>query len=179
MDVVQPSPRTNDRAQKHLSPDHMTKHQIDALNKKLGVKLDKKQLAAILKEIEDAENAATNTQPTMRNNPRKSNLRQQVVEEPSENLRLDFDRREEPTRQKFTNLNQNQYQNYDDDIKIYRPPQVVVAEDPTSPSPFPTSYNNRNEIVNKSILSSQENSRQLSFAEKKKLKWQMDKGTYI
>jgi hypothetical protein len=172
MDVVQPSPRSPERV-RHLSPDHMTKHQIDALNKKLGVKLDKKQLAAILKSIEDAENAAIQS-----SNRRKPNLNQ--AQHPAEVFKLDFNENQQ-TKQKFANFeqnyrsNQNQFSDYDDDIKIYRPPQVVIAEDPISPSPQPTSYM-RNDAINKSILNTQDNSRQLSLSEKKKLKWQMDQG---
>lgn len=60
LDYVQPSPRQFDPPT--ASPERMTQAQINALNKKLGVKLNKKQLVSIMNTIQDSDRPKTSSE---------------------------------------------------------------------------------------------------------------------
>lgn len=148
MDYVQPSPRSIERGQKHLSPENLTQTQINALNKKLGIKLNKKQLTSILSTIQDPPKNASKSRSPGR-----------------ESLKLDLDY-EEP-QQRATYMPRSNGPNYEDDIKIYKAPNVVVAADEDY-SEAPT--------VLKKTLNDNTDSNRLSLVEQKKQKWQREKG---
>ena len=55
MDYVKPSPRNSDQSNKLLPLEQLTQAQINAMNKKLGVHLNKKQLMSILNTIQTTD----------------------------------------------------------------------------------------------------------------------------
>lgn len=77
---------------------------------------------------------------------------------------------------------------YDDEITIYRPPAVIIASDDEYESPTrrstnnlltkASSLNNLDQIVQPSSIVV-ENSNKTSLMDKKRLKWQQDKGIFI
>jgi hypothetical protein len=139
---------------KAQNPGNLTQAQINSLNKKLGLKLNKKQVSSILNTLQVTDRPAEVTRHNIYDNTPRN-----------EKLNLDLDEREEIQHYNYNSMqNRNSVANYDDDVKIYRQPHVVVneeVEEPVVEVRRPTQMTNLN-------------SAKSSLIEQKKQKWQQE-----
>ena len=90
----------------------------------------------------------------------------------NENLNLEFGLEEEPMHvpQRYNNYaaRPNDY----DEIKVYKQPQIVIAEDQDADN----NNNNNNRILSQKPVVSEYSNTKSSLVDRKKLKWQQDLG---
>lgn len=140
VDLVKPSPRQFD-----TNKNSNKNTSINSVLNKNGINLTQEQLMSLLSAIQ--ANDATN--------------------------RPNYDRNDDDayynSHQNGRASNRNYNQNFNDDISIYRPPQVVIASEDDE-----IEFNNHKQ---KSTSLEQLNANtKPSLLDKKKLKWQQDKG---